>query len=86
MYRLRDLLAERQLDVAKTVCVGAFDDYLDKYMGVLVLPDGQAIEFSLDFSETPKRQAKLSHWGPVAKDYYVERIEAGRELLGRERA
>lgn len=86
MQRLREILRQRQLDPEKTACVGAYDDLLDNYNGFIVLQDGRAIEFSLDFSEGSERAAPLVGWEPVNYSHglIADRIAVGCELLARE--
>ena len=51
MIRVREIAAERGLEPQKMACVSAFDDMLDNYCGLLILEDGSAVEFELDFHE-----------------------------------
>ena len=88
MIRVREIIAERGLDPQKMACVSAFDDMLDHYLGILILENGSAIEFELDFHEIPARSARLIYWQPAAqgtKNLSAGLLAAGRELLEQER-
>jgi hypothetical protein len=85
MRDLRGVLASRGIDVNRTVCASAYDDLLDSFICVLVLPDGEAIEYSAsydDLDDPESGPARSTEWHEADGCYRVW-IEAGRTLLGR---
>jgi hypothetical protein len=85
MRDLRGVLASRGIDVDRTVCASAFGDLLDSFICVLILPNGDAIEYvaSYDDLDDPESgPARSTEWHEADACYRVW-IAAGRTLLGR---
>ena len=82
MRRLREILTGKEVDPQKTALVGIHVDEVYSHAGgSLVLPNGDAVGFSLTWSDTSIDRAHLSHWF-VDNDSPSRVI--GRQLLERE--
>ena len=87
MRDLQSVLASRGIDVNRTVCASAYDDLLDSFICVLILPNGEAIEYSAtygDLDDPESGPARRTAWHEADACYRVW-IEAGRALLEAER-
>jgi hypothetical protein len=83
--RLRVLLLQRGVDVGQTACFAAYDDMLDNFIALLVLPSGEGVECVFDYSETGVDAAEFGAWPPdsVRRD---EQVLAAIQLLEKEKA
>lgn len=87
MRDLRGVLASRGIDVNRTVCASAYDDLLDSFICVLILPNGDAIECSAtydDLDDPESGPARRTAWHEASK-LYQQWIAAGRALWEAER-
>lgn len=86
MLDLQSMLASRNIDVNRTVCASAYDDLLDSFICVLILPNGEAIECSAtydDLDDPESGPARRTAWHD-ADEGYRDWIAAGRALLDSE--
>ena len=87
MRDLRGRLASRNIDVNRTVCASAYDDLLDSFICVLILPNGEAIECSAsydDLDDPESGPATSTDWHEASEEAYRDWIAAGRTLLDSE--
>ena len=83
MVRIRKLPTEKGVDPGETIMIGlALDELYSHGGGELVLPDGDAVVFSLKWDGKNMGQAELGQW---YVDNEVPSRATGLELLERER-
>lgn len=87
MRDLQSVLASRNIDVNRTVCACAYDDLLDAFNFVLVLPNGEVIECTAiydDLDDAESGPARSTDWHEASEWNFRDWIAAGRALLDSE--
>ena len=82
MEVMRVALRSRSIDVAKTVCVAAFDDLLDSFIFVVLLPDREVLACSISLADIEDGREVQVDWHET--NGYEEWIALGLEVLEQE--
>ena len=80
---MREILKQRGIDVQRTACISADDDYLHGYAFWLVLPTGEAIECAIAVPGDEATSSTTVDWHPLPTVFNAG-VTAGRQLLEKE--